>query len=149
MDDDDQAPVIDNTPEKDVWSGGPSQYTNLGVYIACILILPIPYAIYKWLRVRCTQYVVTTERLHLTEGILSRTTEELELYRVKDTAFSQSVFERIFGLGTIKLTTSDASHPEVTLQSIPLDEAKSVREQIRHITEELRQKKRVREVDYT
>ncbi|MEM9354149.1 MAG: PH domain-containing protein [Planctomycetota bacterium] len=147
--DDDQPIVTDNTPEQEVWAGGPSQYINLGLYIACILIIPIPYAIYRWLRVRCTQYAVTTERLHLTEGILARTTEELELYRVKDTAFSQSVFERIFSLGTIKLTTSDASHPEVTLQSIPLDEAQNVREQIRHITEELRQKKRVREVDYT
>jgi len=93
-------------------------------------------------------YELTTQRFKVSHGVLSRHTDELELYRVKDTTFTQNLFQRIFGLATVHMKTSDPSTPMVSIHSIVASQAKSLREQIRTLTEELRDRKRVREVDF-
>jgi uncharacterized membrane protein YdbT with pleckstrin-like domain len=107
--------------------------------------VPIFYGLWKWLEVRCTQYEVTTERLRVSTGVLSRTLDELELYRVKDTRFEQPFWFRLFGLGNLIVQTSDRTDPVVTLRAIP--GGLGVRELVRRQVEELRERKRVREVD--
>ena len=141
------------TSETAVWSGRPSQITNIKTFILCglfcWLVVPIFIAAWTWLTIRSIRYELTTQRFRNSHGILSRRTEDLELYRIKDSSFSQSLFERIFGLATIVMRTSDPSTPTVSISSISAREAQDVREQIRALTEELRDRKRVREVDYT
>jgi uncharacterized membrane protein YdbT with pleckstrin-like domain len=113
------------------------------------LVLPFGRAVWRYLIVRTTRYELTSQRLRTTRGIISRHVEELELYRVKDTAFSQSVFERVFGLATVRITSSDHSTPITTIDSVPAPIAQWVREAIRGCVEELRTRKQVREVDYS
>ena len=131
------------------WEGRPSQITNLLLFIVCALtfwaVLPIFVGLWKWLVVRFTNYQLTTERLTIATGVLSRRTEELELYRVKDTAFAQPFFLRIFGLGNVILRTSDRSHPVVVLKAI--HDGKMLRENIRGYVEKMRDVKKVRELD--
>lgn len=133
-----------------VWEGRPSQITNLGFYfvavLTCWLVVPVVMALWQWLVVKYTNYRVTTERLTVTTGVLSRRTEELELYRVKDTALDQPFFLRLFGLGNVVLRTSDRSHPLVQLRAIR--EGRTLREEIRSHVEKLRERKGVRETDY-
>jgi uncharacterized membrane protein YdbT with pleckstrin-like domain len=141
------------TTERAVWSGRPSQITNIKTFILCglfcWLVIPVFVAAWRWLVIQCIGYELTTQRLKVSHGVLSRRIDELELYRVKDTSFSQSFFQRIFGLASILMTTSDLSSPSVTIYSIAAPQAKQLREHIRTLTEELRDRKRVREVDYT
>ncbi len=77
------------TEESHVWKGRPSQITNLATFIICgltfVLVVPLVIGLWRWLSVRCTEYRLSTERLTLSWGVLSRHVEELELYRVKDT----------------------------------------------------------------
>ena len=58
--------------EELVWTGSPSQVLNLPVYIVCALlcwlIVPIFYAIWKWLVLQNIRYELTTERLKLRAG---------------------------------------------------------------------------------
>ena len=35
--------------EETLWSGTSSQLKNLGIYLLCILVIPIPWAIARWL----------------------------------------------------------------------------------------------------
>ncbi len=137
--------------EKIVWSGSPSQVLNLGIFILCLLtcflIIPIFYAIWKWLTIKCTKYLITTEKIKITTGILSTKTDYLELYRVNDITFEQPLLLRIFSLGNLKLTTSDVSTPELVLQAIPSTE--SLQNEIRKCIEMQRDKKRTRVVDFT
>jgi uncharacterized membrane protein YdbT with pleckstrin-like domain len=132
-----------------VWQGRPSQWTNLGVYVVCALtcwaIVPILYAGWCYLVTRCTRYEVTTERLSVETGVLSKRVEELELYRVKDTAFDQPFLLRLVGLGNVILRSSDRSDPELMLRA--LREGRQLRENIRGATEKMREQKRVRELD--
>ncbi|HOK08451.1 MAG TPA: PH domain-containing protein [Candidatus Hydrogenedens sp.] len=137
--------------EKIIWSGTPSQVLNLWIFIICLLtcflIIPIFYALWKWLVVKCTKYVITTERIKITTGVFSTKTDYLELYRINDITFEQPFLLRIFSLGNLKLTTSDTSTPELTLQAIPASE--ELQNEIRKCIETQRDKKRARVIDYT
>ena len=133
------------TDEQIQWNGHPSQWQNLGWFLACLLVLPIPFALWKWLETRHTVYTLTDQRLKFTRGVLTRTTEDLELYRVRDTRFEQGFFERVLGLGRIRLFTTDETSPEIVLPYIA--DAESVRERIRGLVEARRDAKRVRYLD--
>ncbi len=145
-------PSLSTKSESDVWTGRPSQITNLKTFILCglffWLVIPIFVAIWRYLMVQTIRYELTTQRFRLSYGVLSRRTDELELYRIKDTAFSQTIFQRFFGLGTVTMTSSDSSTPFAAIDSIPVSSAKELRETIRTFVEELRDRKRVREIDY-
>lgn len=133
------------TEERIEWSGHPSQWRNFGWFLSCLLVIPIPFAFWKWLETRMTVYTLSDQRLKFTRGVLSKTTEDLELYRVRDTRFEQSVFERLLGLGRIRLFTTDETSPEIVLPWI--GDAEGVREKIRALVEARRDAKRVRYLD--
>lgn len=133
------------TDERSEWTGHPSQWQNLGWFLLCLLLIPIPVAIWKWLETRNTLYTLTDQRLKFTRGVFSKTTEDLELYRVRDTKFEQSFFERMVGLGAIDLYSTDETSPTIRLPYIA--DAEAVREKIRALVEARRDAKRVRYLD--
>ena len=136
--------------ENHVWSGSPSQIINLGTYILCALlsltvvlaIVAIPYAIWQYLVVKNQKYDLTSQRLKAHSGVLSKQTDELELFRVKDTKFEQSFFLRLFGLGNVILVSTDSTTPIAMIKAVK--DAQNLREQIRNLVEERRDQKRVR-----
>ncbi len=142
-------PRSDAQQERELWQGTTSQLVNIGPFLSGLLIIPIPWAIWKYIETKSNRYELTSQRFRLTTGVFSKQSHELELYRVKDTTFTQSFFQRMFGLATIGMITSDATTPEIIIESIPYEEAKSLREKLRSAVEEVRERKRVREVDYT
>ncbi|MDQ6914052.1 MAG: PH domain-containing protein, partial [Verrucomicrobiota bacterium] len=75
-------------PEETIWRGLSSQQKNLGLFILCglfcWLIVPIFIALARYLQTKNKIYELTSERLKTSEGVFTKTTESLELYRVKD-----------------------------------------------------------------
>lgn len=151
--------------EEILWKGSPSQLLNLGKHLLALAIaagigiggafvaplwfllpLPLLWALWNFLVVRCRIYELTSERLRLYEGVLNQKIDEIELYRVKDTVIDRPFWLRIFGLSTLTLDTSDRSHPKVEIKAIA--DAKEVREKLRKQVEFWRDRKRVREVDF-
>lgn len=141
------------TGETLVWRGRPSQVVNLVWFLLaiafCWLILPVLVAMWRFLVVLCTRYELTTERLRRTSGVFSRITEEMELYRVKDTRLSEPWWLRPFKLGDIELVASDVTTPRLVIRAIPIATARGLRETIRGAVEGLRGRKGVREIDAT
>ncbi|MBI4662683.1 MAG: PH domain-containing protein [Verrucomicrobia bacterium] len=137
-------------PEETVWKGNPSQITNLGLYLLCLLtcwlIVPIFIALWKWIETKCFVYELTSERLKITRGVFSKRTDVLELYRVKDLVVERPFFLRLFSRGNVVLDTSDKSSPRVVIQAVPKPQALS--DTIRNQVEVQRQAKHVREVDF-
>jgi uncharacterized membrane protein YdbT with pleckstrin-like domain len=131
--------------EQSVWSGTPSQWQNLWAWVSCILIVTIPWALWRALVTKNTRYDLTDQRLKTTVGVFNRVTDDLELYRVKDTHFQQTFWQRMAGIGDIVLSTSDTSTPIVVMADIRGAEA--VRETVRGLVEKRRDAKRVRELD--
>ena len=64
------------------------------------------------------KYILTTERLRLTTGVLSTVTEDLELRRVRDSVILRPFWARIAGLGHVQILSADASTPRMVLHAI-------------------------------
>ncbi len=131
--------------EDTLWSGTSSQLKNLGIFLLCILVIPIPWAIAAWLRVKSTTYRLTTERLITERGIFSKTTDSLELYRVRDMQTTQPFIQRLGSLQTVHLLTADTTTPSVVIDHIPV--SAGLPDKIRAQVEACRMAKRVRTVD--
>lgn len=131
--------------EETLWEGRPSQWTNLVPFLLCLLVIPIPYAIYRWLVIKCTAYTVTTQRLRISSGILTKHFDDMELYRVKDITVTQPIWLRMVGLGNISMHTSDATTPNLLLPAIK--NSLEVHDIIRAEVERLRRERGVRELD--
>lgn len=63
-------------------------------------------------------YQITTERIKIVSGLLSRHVENYELIRVQDIDYKQGLFERLLGIGDITIQGQDASEPVITLRNI-------------------------------
>src|SRR5204862_241536 len=81
-------------------------------------IVPIFIGFRRYLETKNKVFELTNERLKMTEGIFSKVTETLELYRVKDIEVLQPFIYRIVGLENIKVNTSDLSAPVMLLDGI-------------------------------
>ena len=135
--------------EETIWRGPSSQVKNLGVFILCglfcWLIVPIFFALARYVQNRCRIFELTTERLKITQGVFSKATSTVELYRVKDIEMRQPFFSRLLGVENIHLTTSDISSPTLLLDAIPV--AAGLPDKLRNQVELIRVQKRVREID--
>ena len=143
--------MVPHAPASDasIWNGSPSQIVNVPVFLVCALlfwlVIPIGFALWKWLVVKNIRYELTTERLRVRHGVLNKALEEIELYRVRDYKLEQPLPLRMFSLGNITVTSTDVSQPVVLIRAIRNSE--QVREQIRFYVEDCRTRKRVRTVD--
>jgi uncharacterized membrane protein YdbT with pleckstrin-like domain len=70
------------------------------------------------LRWRTTTYEMTTRRLRLREGIVTRVGRDFPLSRISDVSFSQSVLDRLFGSGRL-IVESPGEQGELVLTEIP------------------------------
>jgi uncharacterized membrane protein YdbT with pleckstrin-like domain len=116
-------------------------------WLFCFLIVPIFISLWKWLLVRSRVYEITTERIKTTQGIFSKRTDELELYRVRDTATVQPFIYRVFNKGNVILNTTDATTPVLTIECVP--NAEALRDELRQAIESCRDRKRARIAELT
>ena len=131
--------------EEKIWIGRPSQLVNLFTYL--LLFWTIIFPLIAYLKTRFTIYELTKTRLRLKTGIFSQQIEDTELYRVRDYSIDKPFWFRIFGLGHIKVLTSDKSNPEITLYAV--SKIENTAELIRQNVEVARKKSGTREIDYT
>lgn len=89
-----------------------------------------------------TKYTLTPTRLIVESGFLNKKEDEIKLYRVTDVEYSQTLFERIGGVGTIRLLSNDTSSPEMKL--LHIKNAKEVKEAISYTVEHARKDSGVR-----
>ena len=88
-----------------------------------------------------TMYELTGDRIFVQSGFLSMKEEEIRLYRVLDVSFKASLGQRLFGVGSVILETSDKTAGNIELHSVK--KARQVKEMIAAKVEEQRDKKRV------
>jgi len=151
--------------ETTFWKGSPSQWLNIGHFGAAILlavgiviggvffppafialIFPLGWILWRYLVVRTQTFELTNERLRISKGVINQEIDEVELYRVKDILVVRKWWMRMTGLGTIHLDTSDRSMPQIDIHAI--QDSLELRESLRKKVEAMRDKKRVREMDF-
>lgn len=89
-----------------------------------------------------TRYALSDDRLFLSVGFLSIKDDEVLLYRIRDITTSRTLWQRLFGVGTVSVVSSDMTMPTITLKNIknPI----GVKELLHRQVEEMKLRRRVR-----
>jgi membrane protein YdbS with pleckstrin-like domain len=137
-------PSAASEPEQTLWQGGYSAKAMYGSWALALLVtavavvaslfLPNPVtwlvaavivvvlwlvllAYYLTMRLS-VEYTLTNQRFVHKVGLLRRVSNRVEVIDIDDVQYEQGLFERMFGVGTIKLLSSDVSDPKLTLRGI-------------------------------
>ena len=89
-----------------------------------------------------TRYQLSEDRLFLSVGFLNIKDDEILLYRVRDIATTRSLWQRLFGVGTVTVVSSDKTMPTLILQNVK--DPVMVKELIHKQVEEMKIQRRVR-----
>ena len=89
-----------------------------------------------------TRYALSEDRLFVSVGFLNIKDDEILLYRVRDIDTSRNLWQRLFGVGTVVVMSSDKSMPNLVLKNIkaPVGVKEIIHEQV----EEMKIRRRVR-----
>jgi hypothetical protein len=68
-------------------------------------------------------YTITDERIRITSGVLGKARENIELVRIQDLDYKQTMSERMINIGDIFIHSHDPSDPRVTLKNVKDPEA--------------------------
>jgi uncharacterized membrane protein YdbT with pleckstrin-like domain len=134
-------------PEHELWRGGYSAKAMYGGWVFAVLLtvaaivlaalLATPYKSAVWIAVAIVvpvvwvfllltllsrrlsvSYTLTSQRFLHQRGVLRRANNRILLIDIDDVAFEQGLVERMFNVGTITLTSTDASDPKLRMQGI-------------------------------
>ena len=89
-----------------------------------------------------TRYRLSEDRLFCETGFLNIRSDEVLLYRVRDLQLNMSLGQRIFGVGTVCVVSSDKSIPHLDLKNVK--HPREVKEMIHKHAEEAKDKRRMR-----
>ena len=89
-----------------------------------------------------TTYSLSDDRLFVDKGLVRLQSDEILLYRVRDLSVSQTLGQRIFGVGSIIVQSSDKTSPVLEIRNIktPFD----VKELLHQHVEKMKLDRRMR-----
>jgi uncharacterized membrane protein YdbT with pleckstrin-like domain len=88
------------------------------VILVVAVVLIAAFTIAPVVRWRTTHFLLTTKRVVMRSGIFARSGRDIPLFRVNDVTFSHTVWERLFGAGTLTVESA-GERGQVTLADIP------------------------------
>jgi uncharacterized membrane protein YdbT with pleckstrin-like domain len=104
--------------EKPLFTGHPAVIHSAWQWIAVVLTLGIALVFY-WLKSLATTYEITSQRVRIERGILSKIKDSIELFRIDHFDLHKPLGMRLAGYCLLHLRSSDASFETVILYGIP------------------------------
>jgi hypothetical protein len=132
-------------PEEELWRGGYSPKAMIGSWIisGCVSLLLLLIGLFwartftywlllllavllPWIYCLCVlacrrmsvHYALSTQRFVHERGILKRVNDRIELLDVDDITFEQTLWDRMVGVGTLRIASHDRTDPELVLPGI-------------------------------
>ena len=87
----------------------------IGSVIIFVWVAAIANYIYRRLSVH---YELTTQRFVHQAVLLVRRTDRIEVIDIDDVSYTQGIIQRMLGVGTIRISSTDRTHPELVLRGI-------------------------------
>jgi len=107
-----------------------SKINHIGWLVTLVIfVIQILFFLLAMMKQKSTVYTVTNQRVLIERGILSKSLAEIDLRYIDETEFFQRVTERLLGIGSVTLISSDKVFPTTTLHSIK--DPRALRELIR------------------
>jgi uncharacterized membrane protein YdbT with pleckstrin-like domain len=138
-------PESRDASEEVMFEGRPALVPSLGALLLSVLTLGL-WLIPLWWRTRGIRYRVTTRRIVVETGVLSKRLEQVDLYRINDYTADRPFFQRLLGTGNLLLKTADKSTPEISLLGLKTDVV-ALYERLRAATEVDKRRRGVRLID--
>jgi uncharacterized membrane protein YdbT with pleckstrin-like domain len=136
---------VGENQERELWRGGFSPKAMIGAWcislaisilllivgilwvrdgwywVFLLIAMIIPWA-YNFIRLTyrrmSVHYMLTNQRFIHESGVLRRVSDRIEVLDMDDITFEQGIFERLVGVGTIRVMSSDRTHPELVMYGI-------------------------------
>lgn len=138
-----QSQADDGDVEKKLWEGNYSSRAMFGsailvaVISAALIVASIAFQFPDWrltlltlliiwlllatrymVRRLSIHYELTNQRFIHQSGLISRRIDRIEVIEIEDVSIFQGPMERLFGIGTIDITSNDRSHPHLVMPGI-------------------------------
>lgn len=131
--------------ERVLFDGRPAVIDGLGPLLLVVVTIGLA-AIYFWLRALGVHYRVTTRRIVIERGLLSKRMEQVDAQRINDFVVDRPFGQRLLGTGNLILHTLDATTPNVEVRGIRTD-VTALYEQLRAAVESERSRRGVRIIE--
>ena len=125
-----------------IGSGG-----DWGLWPLVLTGLAVLIVLWKWIQNMAALYEITPERLVVRRGIIFKSIDEIELYRIKDVRMDFSLLNQWAGIGNICLASSDETTRVGDLVMRHIEKARPRREELRRLVDAARERRGVREID--
>ena len=132
--------------EEVLFEGRVALIPSFGTVLLAVLTVGL-WLLVRWVRTLGRYYRVTTRRIVVETGVLSKTLEQIDLYRIADYTVERPFGQRLVGTGNLKLKTFDKTTPELDIRDIKTDVV-GLYERLRAATEADKARRGVRMVDY-
>ena len=140
------ATLASHDGEEVLFEGRAALVPSFSTLLAAILTLGL-WLLVRWFKTMGCTYRITTRRIVVETGVLSKKLEQIDLYRVADYTVERPFGQRIMGTGNLLLKTFDKTTPELNVMAIKTDVVK-LYEAVRAATEADKARRGVRMVDY-
>lgn len=115
--------------------------------VLCLVGVGVVIIFMRWWRNMGSRYELTDQRLRLRLGIIFQKEDEIELFRIRDLGMDCSLLNRMAGIGTISIRSTDATTQRAPYLLPDIPAASDVRETMRTLVNRSRGRNRVREVE--
>jgi len=132
--------------EEVFFDGRPALIPSVGVAVLVVLTLGL-WLIPQWWKSKGCHYRVTSRRIVVETGVLSKRLEQIDLYRINDYSVDRPFLQRLLRTGNLLLKTMDKTTPELALVDLKTDVV-ALYERLRRATELEKARRNTRVVDY-
>ena len=122
-------------------------FTGWLTILGCAIGVGLIVIAVRWLQNLSASYEITDQRLIVKRGLVMKSIDEIELYRIKDVRMNFTLLSQWAGTGTICLTSSDETTRVGDLVMRDVEKAQARREEFRRLVDAARRQRGVREID--
>jgi uncharacterized membrane protein YdbT with pleckstrin-like domain len=130
------AGIIFGVMDQSSWLGRAALIAGAALFVATALMV-----LYVAVRIRSVRFTITRRLIEREQGVIFKRVDALDLARVKDIELSQSLFDRLVGIGTIVVYSTDKTSPTLLIEAVP--NPRPVYEQLRDAVMEITQRRGV------
>ena len=92
------------------------------VWVPALFLVLLLWPLSRHIRRQMTKVTITPDKLRYELGLLAKTTRTIQLVKIQDVRVDQTLWQRIFGVGSISIETAGEAS-RLTLRHIDLPQA--------------------------
>jgi uncharacterized membrane protein YdbT with pleckstrin-like domain len=91
---------------------------SIGIGVLAFVVVEALVIVVVYVRRMATDYIISTERLHIRRGILSRHVQQTNIDRVQNVNTSQSLVDRMLRVGKVDFDTAGTDDSDFTFYGV-------------------------------